>query len=197
MEPYPDWLNATLASDAAEGRGVLPPFIRPLQSGTTVVGPAHVVTASQDDNQAVVQAAAGPPPAGCILVVGGQSTSRTATIGDLMALELQNLGVVALITDGLVRDAQELRKLSFPVWSRGTTPTSSYKRGPGTVGGAVVLGGVTVHDGDIVIADDDGVVVWPADSTEQLLTRAQAKLDADNVRLDRLRQARVEKTNPA
>jgi len=197
VEPYPDWLNATLASDAAEGRGVLPPFIRPLQSGTTVVGPAHVVTASQDDNQAVVQAAAGPPPAGCILVVGGQSTSRTATIGDLMALELQNLGVVALITDGLVRDAQELRKLSFPVWSRGTTPTSSYKRGPGTVGGAVVLGGVTVHDGDIVIADDDGVVVWPADSTEQLLTRAQAKLDADNVRLDRLRQARVEKTNPA
>lgn len=197
MEPYPDWLNATLASDAAEGRGVLPPFIRPLQSGTTVVGPAHVVIASQDDNQAVVQAAAGPPPAGCVLVVGGQSTSRTATIGDLMALELQNLGVVALITDGLVRDAQELRKLSFPVWSRGTTPTSSYKRGPGTVGGAVVLGGVTVHDGDIVIADDDGVVVWPADSTEQLLTRAQAKLDADNVRLDRLRQARVEKTHPA
>lgn len=190
MDRFPEWLSATLASDATEGRGVLPSWIRPLKVDWRVVGPAFVVLASEDDNQAVVQAVAAPPLAGSVLVVGGMSTSRTATIGGLMALEIQNLGVAGLVTDGLVRDAQEIRELGFPVWCRGTTPTASAKRGPGAIGGAVAIGGTRVRDGDLVIADDDGVVIWPRERIPELLARAQAKLDADNARLARLRQAR-------
>lgn len=188
MGPFPDWLSATLASDATDGRGVLPPSIRALWPDSRVVGPAFVVQASQDDNAAVVQAMAAAPPVGCVLVVGGQCTSRTATIGGLMALEMHNKGVAALITDGLVRDAQEIRQLGLAVWCRGVTPTASGKRGPGAVGGAALIGGALVHDGDLMIADDDGVVVWPAVDYQQLLARAQAKLDSDNDRLARLRQ---------
>ncbi|HEV7213909.1 MAG TPA: RraA family protein [Chloroflexota bacterium] len=189
MQSYPDWLSATLASDATAGRGVLPPWITALGPDNRVVGPAFVVHASQDDNAAVVQAAATPPPPGCVLVVGGQSTSRTATIGDLMALELRNLGVAGLVTDGLVRDAQEIRRLGLPVWCRGVTPTASAKRGPGLVGGAVIVGGALVRDGDLVIADGDGVVIWPAADYQELLAKAQTKLDSDNARLARLRVA--------
>jgi 4-hydroxy-4-methyl-2-oxoglutarate aldolase len=189
MAPYPDWLSATLASDATEGRGVLPPWIRTLWPDARVVGPAFVVQASQDDNAAVVQATATPPPPGCVLVVGGQSTSRSATIGGLMALEMRNLDVAALVTDGLVRDAQEIRQLALPIWCRGVTPTASAKRGPGAVGGNLLIGGALVRDGDLVIADDDGVVIWPAADYQQLLVRARAKLDSDNVRLTRLRAA--------
>ncbi len=190
MDRFPEWLCATLASDAAEGRGVLPSWIRPLKADWRVIGPAFVVLASQDDNQAVVQAVAVPPPAGSVLVVGGLSTSRTATIGGLMALEIQNLGIAGLVTDGLIRDAQEIRELEFPVWCRGTTPTASAKRGPGAVGGAVAIGGTLVRDGDLVIADDDGIVIWPREQIESLIPRARAKLDADTTRLARLRQAR-------
>jgi regulator of RNase E activity RraA len=135
-----------------------------------------------------VQAVAATPPPGCVLVVGGQNTSRTATIGGLMALDICNLRVAGLVTDGLVRDAQEIRQLGLPVWCRGVTPTASAKRGPSAIGGAVLIGGALVRDGDLVIADDDGVVIWAASDYQQLLGQAQAKLDSDNVRLARLRQ---------
>jgi 4-hydroxy-4-methyl-2-oxoglutarate aldolase len=183
----PDWLNATLASDAAEGRNVLAPgIIRPLEPTWRLLGPAFVVLASQDDNLAVNQAVALPPPAGCVLVVGGHSRSRTATIGDLMAKEMQNRGIRGLVTDGLVRDAQEIRAMGFPVWCRGTTPIASAKRGPGVTGEALAIGGAVVRDGDLVIADADGVVVWPQENVADLLERARAKLAADTARLQRL-----------
>ncbi len=165
-----------------------PPWIRALWPESRLVGPAFVVLASQDDNAAVVQAVAATPPPGCVLVVGGQNTSRTATIGGLMALDICNLRVAGLVTDGLVRDAQEIRQLGLPVWCRGVTPTASAKRGPSAIGGAVLIGGALVRDGDLVIADDDGVVIWAASDYQQLLGQAQAKLDSDNVRLARLRQ---------
>jgi regulator of RNase E activity RraA len=188
----PDWLNATLASDAAEGKNILlPGVIRPLNPEWRVVGPAFVVLASQDDNLALNQAVAAGLPSGAVLVVAGQGESRTATIGDLMALEIQLAGVAGLVTDGLVRDAQEIRRLGFPVWCRGVTPIASAKRGPGKVGGAALVGGSLVRDGDLVIADADGVVVWPQENVPDLLRRAQAKLDADNARLARLRERKV------
>lgn len=184
---FPDWLTATLASDAGEGRGVLPDWIRILANGSRATGPAFVVQASQDDNRAFVQAVAAPPPRGSVIVVAGHGTSRTSTLGGLYALELQLLGVAGLVTDGLVRDAREIREMGLPIWCRGTTPTASSKRGPGSVGGSVALGGVVVRDGDLVVADDDGVVVWPGEDVESLLERARAKLDADNARLERIR----------
>lgn len=185
---YPDWLNATLASDAAEGLGVMPVFIRPLKSNSRMVGPAFTVLACQDDNSAVVRAVAAPPPSGCVIVVAGMSTSRTATIGGLMGLEMQNLSVVGLVTDGLVRDAVELRELDLQVWCRGTTPIASAKRNPGELGIPVTIGSALVRDGNLVIADDDGVVVWPKEDIEKLLEKAKAKLDKDNARLARLQK---------
>jgi 4-hydroxy-4-methyl-2-oxoglutarate aldolase len=189
MSEFPDWLASTLASDATEGRGVLPPWIGSLKPNARAVGPAFVALMSQDDNLSVREAIQTPHSPGSVLVVAGGSTSRTATIGGLMALEMQNAGIVALVTDGLVRDAREIRQLQqFSVWCRGVTPAASYKQGPVVVGGSISLGGILIRDGDLVIADEDGVVIWPKEQIDSLLSKADAKRQQDNTRLARLQQ---------
>jgi regulator of RNase E activity RraA len=186
MPVLPAWLTATLASDAAQGRGVVQPGLRPLDPASRIAAPALVVQASHDDNLAVVSALAAPA-AGVVLVVSGHATSRTATIGDIMAADLNAHGVVGLITDGLVRDASEIRRLGFPVWCRGTTPTAPNKVSPGRVGGSVDIGGALVRDGDIVIADDDGIVVWPHEEIAALIAKADARRTSDEERLAKIR----------
>src|SRR5689334_19122407 len=119
MEKFPEWLNATLASDASEGEGVLPSTILPLQANSLVVGPASVALMSQDDNLSIRHVLENLPAPGTVLVVAGGSTSRTATLGGLMALEMQNGGIAGLVTDGLVRDSREIREMGFAVWCRG------------------------------------------------------------------------------
>lgn len=183
MQEYPDWLAAALAADAAEGRGALPSSIVPLRPDTRVVGPARVVLMSQDDNLSVRAALDARVAPGSVLVVAGGATSRTATIGGLMALEMRNAGIAGLITDGLVRDSREIRELGFGVWCRGVTPIAPRKEGPALVGGTVAIGGTVVRDGDLVIADDDGVVIWPHERIDELLARAEAKLRQDAARL--------------
>jgi 4-hydroxy-4-methyl-2-oxoglutarate aldolase len=162
------------------------PGLRPLDPTWRLAAPALVVQASQDDNQAVVSALA-TATAGVVLVVSGHGTSRTATIGDIMATDLASRGVVGLVTDGLVRDAAEIRGMRFRVWCRGTTPTAPDKRDPGRVGGTIELGGARVRDGDIVIADDDGIVVWPHEQLAELLAKADARRGSDAERLARIR----------
>ena len=189
MHELSNWLASTLASDAIEGRGVLPSWIGSLKPDVRAAGPAFVALMSQDDNLSVREAIQTPHSQGSVLVVAGGSTSRTATIGGLMALEMQNAGIVALVTDGLVRDAREIRQMQqFSVWCRGITPAASYKRGPVVVGGAVSIGGILVRDGDLVIADEDGVVVWPKEQIDALLVKADAKRQQDNARLAQLQQ---------
>lgn len=188
MPAFPEWLATTLASDATEGHHVLPNTILPLQPGSHIVGPARVVLMSQDDNLSVRAAIEAPPLPGSVLVAAGGNTSRTATIGGLMALEMQLAGFIGLVTDGLVRDSREIRELGFDVWCRGVCPTASRKNGPTMLGGSVSIGGIVIRDGDLVIADDDGVVIWPAEHIEALLARAEAKFQQDNQRLARLQE---------
>jgi regulator of RNase E activity RraA len=189
MNEFPDWLTSALASDANEGQGVLPSWIGSLKPEARAIGPAFIVLMSQDDNLSVREAIQALPPHGSILVVAGGSTSRAATIGGLMALEMQHAGIVALVTDGLVRDAGEIRQLpQFSVWCRGVTPAASDKHGPVVVGGSISIGGVVVRDGDLVIADEDGVVIWPKEHIDALLGKADVKRQQDNARLARLQQ---------
>jgi 4-hydroxy-4-methyl-2-oxoglutarate aldolase len=189
MNEFPDWLASAVASDASEGKGVLPPWIGSLKPEAQAIGPAFVVLVSQDDNLSVREAIRASHRAGSILVVAGGSTSRTATIGGLMALEMQLAGIVALVTDGLVRDAGEIRQLKqFSVWCRGVTPAASNKLGPVVIGGSISIGGVVVRDGDLVIADEDGVVIWPKEHIDALLGKADVKRQQDNARLARLQQ---------
>jgi regulator of RNase E activity RraA len=175
-------MSSTLASDGAGGAGALPHWVRALSPDSTVAGPAVVVSVGRDDNTPMRDVPTHVAAPGTVLVVAGADESRTAVLGDLVAAELIRAGVVAVVTDGLIRDSRAVAALGLPVWARGTTPVASRKDGVGAVGGAVVIGGVDVRDGDVVIADADGVVVWPAEQVDAFLVRADDKRRADEAR---------------
>jgi 4-hydroxy-4-methyl-2-oxoglutarate aldolase len=178
----PEWLSTTLAADGAAGGGALPHWIRALSPEATVRGRALVVTVGRDDNSPMKQVPAAVPRPGTVLVVAGASESRTAVLGDLVAADLLRAGITAVVTDGLIRDSRDVAALGLPVWARGVTPVASRKDGVGSVGGTVVVGGVPVSDGDVVVADADGVVVWPAVHVEEFLSVADAKRRADKAK---------------
>ena len=182
MTQLPDWLSSTLASDGAGGRGALPPWIHALSPEATVAGPALVVALGRDDNTPMRDVPSKVTAAGTVLVVAGATESTTAVLGDLVAAELLRAGIKAVVTDGLIRDSRAVAEAGLPVWARGTTPVASRKDGVGQVGGQVVIGGVPVSDGDLVVADADGVVVWPAADVDGNLGRADAKRKADDER---------------
>ena len=178
----PDWLATTLASDATDGEGVLPIFIRALSPDMRVVAQATTATVARDDALSFRQATDGGPAPGTVLVVGGASGSRRACMGGLVAREILVKGFDAVVTDGLVRDAADIRRTGLGVWCRGLCPIASQKRGGGQVGGAVLIGDVLVRDGDWIVADEDGIVVWPQERYGELLARAEARRASDEER---------------
>ena len=185
----PDWLATTLASDATDGEGVLPISIRPLSPEMRVVARANTATVARDDALSFREATERGPRPGTVLVVGGASGSRRACMGGLVAREILVQGFDAVVTDGLVRDAADIRATGLAVWCRGVCPIASQKRGGGQVGGAVVIGDVLVRDGDWIVADEDGIVVWPEQRYEELLAMAQKRLTSDLERERALEEA--------
>lgn len=178
MIEIPDWLNTTLASDASGGEGFID-GIRPIRAGQLVAGTASTVRVAEGDNQQLREAIAAGPDAGRILVVAGSPDSTGAVIGDLMARWMENRGFRGIIIDGRVRDVAELRTLKLQIWCRGVTPVAARRIGGGQVGGRVELAGVAVMPGDLVVADDDGVMVWPSARVEELMAKAQERLRSD------------------
>ena len=182
-----NWLSSCLASDAAEGAGVVPPTVRPLRHGARVVGHASTCSVAPGDNLFVRKALEAGPVTGDVLVIGGAIASEAAVLGGLVAEALAASGFRALVTDGLVRDSGEVIE-HLKAWARGTTPRSPAKNGPGSLGEPVTVAGVTVNPGDLVIADDDGVVVWPAAELVTLRMRARDRDARDQARLSMLRR---------
>jgi 4-hydroxy-4-methyl-2-oxoglutarate aldolase len=177
----PDWLTSTLASDASDGGGVMDGPL-PIRQGQLFAAEATTVTVGPGDNLELREAIRRGPDPGPVLVVAGSSGSPRAVIGDLMASWMLGRGFRAIVIDGRVRDVAALRALELQVWCRGATPVAAAKEGGGKIGGEVSCGGVMVSPGDLVVADDDGVVVWPAARIQELLERARARLASDQER---------------
>lgn len=195
----PEWLTSTLAADALESAGALPPAIRPLELDYHIAGRVSVVTIARDDNLDLREALARGPQPGRILVVAGGEASMCACMGGLMAREALLQGFSALITSAPVRDGAEIRASGLLVWARGHSPTAPRKHGGGQVGGTAHFGAVNVRPGDFVVADEDGIVIWPWERHADLLARAQARMESDehraralDARLNALRAGQAE-----
>jgi regulator of RNase E activity RraA len=180
------WLTSSLASDARGGQGVFPGSVRPLRAGQHVAGHVSTATVSEDDNLFIRRATTLGPTDGTILVAGGAALSHASCMGGLVAAALARAGFVALVTDGLVRDTVELADLPLQVWCRGATPRAGAKNGPGSNGLTTDCAGVAISPGDFVIADDDGVVVWPAAEVAELLVAAEDKARRDRDAAERV-----------
>ena len=162
------------AVDAMGGRGALDYRIKPLAPMTSVmVGVAMTCHCGPADNLALFAALAAART-GDILLAATDGFTATSIAGDLLMGMARNRGLLGLVTDGAVRDRAGILGVGLPVFCAGVTPNSPARNGPGTVGLPVVVGGTAVDSGDIIIADNDGVVVVPRSRADSVLARLPA-----------------------
>ncbi len=160
-------------SDAAGRGGSLAPEIKPVTPAFRFCGTALTIDAGRHDNLAFWAALDSVQP-GDVMMVATHGHRDCAVIGDLIVSFARNRGAIAVVTDGMIRDVEALEEVGLPVFAAGVRPSGPDKKGPGSVGLPVWVGGQRVEPGDVVVGDRDGVVVVP----QGMLKAAAVNLDA-------------------
>lgn len=174
-------IPTTAVSDAMDGMNNMESSIKPLKEVYKVVGRAFTVQMPVGDNSMILRAFNEAKP-GDVIVVDAKGDTYRAIAGDFMVSIAQTLGIQGIVVDGVIRDIVGIKALDFPVFCKGTTVAASAKSGGGKVQVPISCGGVSVHPGDLIVGDADGVVLIPQEKEEEILKKAKEKLEKDEKR---------------
>ncbi|MFJ3036801.1 4-carboxy-4-hydroxy-2-oxoadipate aldolase/oxaloacetate decarboxylase [Streptomyces tendae] len=161
-------------SEAMGRTGLLGPGIRPVQQGVRVAGTAVTVLSWPGDNL-MIHAAVEQCGEGDILVVTTTSPSTDGLFGELFATALQRRGVRGIVINTGIRDTQELREMGFAAWSRAVSAQGTVKATGGSVNVPIAVDGQVIRPGDVIVADDDGVVVVPRERALRVAEASEAR----------------------
>lgn len=167
-------IGVATAHEAMGRHGLLSPIMRPIQNDVRVAGSALTCLAHPGDNW-MLHVALDVAKPGDVLVVGVSADNGDGMFGDLLAEFAMARGVRALIIDAGVRDTADLRRMGFPVWSKTVSAKGTIKATLGSVNIPLICAGQHVRPGDVVIADDDGIVIIPRLKADTVLATSLAR----------------------
>ncbi|HEY9273697.1 4-carboxy-4-hydroxy-2-oxoadipate aldolase/oxaloacetate decarboxylase [Achromobacter sp.] len=167
-------LGAATVYEAQGAKGALDHGIKPIDPTVRLAGPAFTVDCRPADNLMLHYAVQKARP-GDVLVVDAKAFMEAGPWGDVLTLQAMQVGIAGLLINGCVRDANLIIELGFPVFCRGLSIKGTGKFQPGRINVPVSIGDVTIHPGDYIVADRDGVAVIPQSELEQTIARSLAR----------------------